>query len=234
MSLTEAKKKAGYSAVDNHVKSGMKIGIGSGSTIVFSIERIAEKLENDEIENILAVCTSFQSSLLCQQKKIPVTTLDDIRVNGQLDIAIDGADEFDDALNLIKGGGGALTQEKIVDYAAKQFIIVVDERKKSKYLGEKWAVPIEVIPMALSPVMKKLKDLNGKPELRMAEKKMGPVITDNGNFIIDTNFGIIKEPEELEKTLNTIPGVVENGIFAAVASVVYMGKKDGSLQVINK
>jgi ribose 5-phosphate isomerase A len=180
------------------------------------------------------VCTSYQSTLLCRAQKIPVTTLDDPLVDGTLDVAIDGADEFDAKLNLIKGGGGAHTQEKIVDGAAKFFVVIVDEKKQSKKLGEKWAVPVEIIPAALNVVMKKLVAMGAKPELRMGVKKMGPVITDNGNFIIDAKLGIIEDPAAMERKLNEITGVVENGIFPNMASIIYMGKSDGSIDVFKR
>ncbi|MBN2151314.1 MAG: ribose-5-phosphate isomerase RpiA [Candidatus Lokiarchaeota archaeon] len=235
MSIEEAKKLAGYAAVDNHVtRPGMRVGIGSGSTIAYSVERIGEKLKRGGIEGVVAVCTSYQSTLLCRAKGIPVTTLDDPLVDGSLDVAIDGADEFDTGLNLIKGGGGAHTQEKIVDGAAKLFVVIVDEKKQSKKLGEKWAVPVEVIPAALTVVMKRLVSLGAKPELRMGVKKMGPVITDNGNFIIDAKLGIIDDPTAMEKVLNGITGVVENGIFPNMASIIYMGKSDGSIEVFKR
>lgn len=235
MSYDEAKRKAGHAAIENHVtRNGMKVGVGSGSTIVFSVERLAEKIENGELKDIITVCTSYQSTLLCQEKGITVTSLDDPIIDGKLDVAIDGADEFDNDLNLIKGGGGAHTQEKIIDSTASSFIVVVDERKKSRFLGEKWAVPIELIPAALNPVLKSLKSMGSEPVLRMAKSKMGPVITDNGNFIIDANFGIIKEPDKLESALNNIPGVVENGIFSGMATVVYMGKSDGTIETFKK
>lgn len=235
MDVDLAKKTAGYAAVDKHVtKSGMKVGIGSGSTITFSIGRISEKLKKGELKNILTVCTSYQSTLLCRQNKIPVTTLDDPAVDGVLDIAIDGADEFDENLNLIKGGGGAHTQEKIVDSAAKIFIIVTDEKKQSQKLGEKSFVPVEIIPSSLAIVKKQLKAMGATTDLRMGMKKAGPVITDNGNFIIDANFGIIEDPATLESDINAITGVVENGIFANMASIIYMGKSDGSLDVFER
>ncbi len=235
MSIEQAKKLAGYAAVDNHITMpGMKVGIGSGSTIVYSVERIGEKLKKGEIKDIVTVCTSYQSTLLCRAQKIPVTTLDDPVIDGQLDVAIDGADEFDAKLNLIKGGGGAHTQEKIVDGAAKFFVVVVDDKKQSKKIGEKWAVPVEVIPAALNIVIRKLTSMGAKPELRMGVKKMGPVITDNGNFIIDAKLGIIEDPAAMEKKLNEITGVVENGIFANMASIIYMGKSDGSIDVFKR
>ena len=235
MAVDLAKQTAGYAAVDNHVtRSGMKVGIGSGSTITYSVERIAEKLKNGEIDSITTVCTSYQSTLLCRQHNIPVTTLDDPSIDGVLDIAIDGADEFDESLNLIKGGGGAQTQEKIVDSAAKFFIVVTDEKKQSQKLGEKFSVPIEIIPSSLAIVKKHLEAMDATPELRMGVKKAGPVITDNGNFIIDAKFGIIEDPAKLETDINAIIGVVENGIFAGMAAIIYMGKSDGSLEIFER
>ncbi|MBD3185420.1 ribose-5-phosphate isomerase RpiA [Candidatus Bathyarchaeota archaeon] len=234
MSLEDAKKLAGNAAVDKHVANGMRVGVGSGSTIEFSIQCIANKLITGDLKDINCVCTSYQSTLSCQEHGIPVTTLDDPRVNGHLDVAIDGADEVDANLNLIKGGGGAHTQEKIIASAADQFIVVADERKRSMKLGEKWAIPIEIIPASLNVVLKRLKAAGAEPVLRMAEKKMGPVVTDNGNFIVDANFGIINNPADLECKLNCIPGVVENGLFCNMATVVYFGMLDGSLDMLRK
>ncbi|MER3589764.1 MAG: ribose 5-phosphate isomerase A, partial [Mastigocladus sp. ERB_26_1] len=156
---------------------------------------------------------------------IPLTTLDAI---DHIDIAIDGADEVDPQKNLIKGGGAAHTREKVVDYLADQFIVVVDAGKLVDRLGSVFAVPVEVIPMAVTPVMRAVTQLGGKPELRMAVKKAGPVITDQGNMVIDVKFDSIDDPVNLEKTLNNIPGVLENGIFVNCADLVLIGEvKDG-------
>jgi ribose 5-phosphate isomerase A len=235
MSVDDAKRLAGYTAIDNHVQSGMRVGIGSGSTVVFAVERLAEKIQDGTLADILAICTSFQTTLLCREKGIQVTTLDDPRVDGVLDVAIDGADEFDPDLNLIKGGGGAHTQEKIVDSAAKIFVVIVDEKKQSGALGEKWAVPIEVIPAGLRPVMKALETLGAEPVLRMGEKvKAGPVISDNGNFIVDAKFGVIEDPARLDEQLNRIPGIVDHGLFVNMASVLYMGRSDGTIETFER
>ncbi|MEX2717298.1 MAG: ribose 5-phosphate isomerase A, partial [Candidatus Sigynarchaeota archaeon] len=149
-------------------------------------------------------------------------------------VSMVGGDFLLEKLMFIMGGGGAHTQEKIVDSTAKFFVVVVDEKKQSKKLGEKWPVPVEVIPTALNIVMRKLASLGAKPELRMGVKKMGPVITDNGNFIIDAKLGIIDDPAAMEKKLNEITGVVENGIFPNMASIIYMGKSDGSIDVFKR
>uniref|UniRef100_UPI000D1DA98D ribose 5-phosphate isomerase A n=1 Tax=Cyanothece sp. BG0011 TaxID=2082950 RepID=UPI000D1DA98D len=137
---------------------------------------------------------------------------------------IDGADEVDPQKNLIKGGGAAHTQEKIVDSLAEQFIVVVDGGKLVDKLGSTFLLPVEVIPKAVVPVMRKLEQLGGKPELRMGVKKAGPVVTDQGNLVIDVKFDSIDDPATLEKTINNIPGVLENGLFVGVTDVVLVGE----------
>ena len=162
---------------------------------------------------------------MAKQYGIPLTTLDAI---DHIDIAIDGADEVDPQKNLIKGGGAAHTREKIVDALADQFVVVVDGNKLVDRLGSTFLLPVEVIPMAIAPVMRAIEKLGGKPELRMGIKKAGPVITDQGNMVVDVKFDSIDNPAELEKTLNNIPGVLENGLFVGVADIVLVGEvKDG-------
>ncbi|XP_064916324.1 ribose-5-phosphate isomerase isoform X4 [Columba livia] len=164
-------------------------------------------------------------------------TLSDLDRHPELDVAIDGADEVDSDLNLIKGGGGCLTQEKIVAGYAKCFIVIADYRKKSRSLGEQWkkGIPIEVIPMAYVPVTRALtKNFGGVVELRMAVSKAGPVVTDNGNFILDWKFDKVHEWSEVNTAIKMIPGVVETGLFIGMAEVVYFGMEDGSVSVREK
>ncbi|GAB4227454.1 MAG: ribose-5-phosphate isomerase RpiA [Elainellaceae cyanobacterium] len=218
------KQEVGRAAA-NRVKSGSVVGLGTGSTTAFAIQFLGERLKSGELTDIKGVPTSFQASVLAKQYGIPLTTLDEI---DNIDIAIDGADEVDPQKNLIKGGGAAHTREKIVDSLAKEFIVVVDSSKLVDRLGSTFPLPVEVLPMAVTPVMKAIEDLGGKPELRMGVKKDGPVITDQGNMILDVTFGAIENPTELEKTLNNIPGVLENGLFVGVATLVLVGEiKDG-------
>ncbi|MGL5922081.1 ribose-5-phosphate isomerase RpiA, partial [Chroococcidiopsis sp.] len=191
------------------VKSGTIVGLGTGSTTAYAIQYIGDRLKSGDLKDIVGIPTSFQAEVLSKQYGIPLTTLDAI---DHIDLAIDGADEVDPQKNLIKGGGAAHTREKVVDYLAQQFIVVVDSGKLVDRLGSVFAVPVEVIPMAISPVMRAIEKLGGKPELRMGVKKAGPVITDQGNMVIDVRFDAIDNPAELEKTLNNIPGVLENGI----------------------
>ncbi|NXU94864.1 RPIA isomerase, partial [Xiphorhynchus elegans] len=164
-------------------------------------------------------------------------TLSDLDRHPELDVAIDGADEVDSELNLIKGGGGCLTQEKIVAGYAKCFIVIADYRKKSENLGEQWkkGIPIEVIPMAYVPVTRALtKKFGGVVELRMAVSKAGPVVTDNGNFILDWKFDKVHQWSEVNTAIKMIPGVVETGLFIDMAEVVYFGMEDGSVSVREK
>lgn len=216
----ELKKNAGYAAAEL-INDGDVVGLGTGSTTHFFIERLGQRILEENIK-IMGVPTSYQSFLLAKDSGILITTLEE----NDIDIAVDGADEIDDNLNLIKGGGAAHTLEKIVDSAAKRFIVIADE---SKYVGRlgKFPVPLEVIPEACRTAGEHVNEYNGKPALRMAVKKDGPVITDNGNFILDVQFQTIEKPAYLEKELNNIPGVVENGIFAGIVDEVIIGTSEG-------
>ncbi|MDJ1184749.1 ribose-5-phosphate isomerase RpiA [Roseofilum casamattae] len=203
------------------VKSGTIVGLGTGSTTAYAIEFIGDRLKAGEIDNIVGVPTSFQAEVLAAKYNIPLTTLDAI---DRMDLAIDGADEVDPNKNLIKGGGAAHTREKIVDSLADCFIVVVDSGKLVDRLGSTFLLPVEVIPMAVTPVMKAIAKLGGQPQLRMGVKKAGPVITDQGNMVIDVKFDQIDNPAELEATLNNIPGVLENGLFVGVADIILVGE----------
>jgi ribose 5-phosphate isomerase A len=218
------KQEVGKAAA-TRVQSSTIVGLGTGSTTAYAIEYLGSRLKSGEIKDIKGVPTSFQAEVLAKQYGIPLTTLDAI---DHIDIAIDGADEVDPQKNLIKGGGAAHTREKIVDSLANQFIVVVDGNKLVDRLGSTFLLPVEVIPMAIAPVMRAIEKLGGKPELRMGVKKAGPVITDQGNMVVDVKFDSIDNPAELEKTLNNIPGVLENGLFVGVADIVLVGEvKDG-------
>jgi len=224
------KKNAAIKAVEDNVKKNMIIGIGSGSTIVYAVEHIG-KLNREKSLNLKCIPSSFQSYQLIIENGLELGTLEQYPV---IDLDLDGADEVDKDLNLIKGGGGCLVQEKILASNSKKLIILVDYRKKSEKLGMNWkkGVPIEVVPMAYFPVMKKLEDLSGKPILRMAQSKSGPLITDNGNFILDVDFGVIENPTELNDKLLHIPGIVDTGLFIGMASSAYIGTEDGNVEVL--
>ncbi|WP_267384587.1 ribose-5-phosphate isomerase RpiA [Cyanobacterium sp. uoEpiScrs1] len=214
------KQEVGKAAVAR-VQSDSIVGLGTGSTTAYAIEHIGERLKSGDLKNIVGVTTSFQGEVLARKYGIPLTTLD---VIDHIDIAIDGADEVDTQKNLIKGGGAAHTQEKIVDSLARFFIVVVDSNKLVDKLGSTCLLPVEVIPKAVTPVMRQLEQMGGKPEIRMGVKKAGPVITDQGNLIIDVNFKEINDPENLEVTINNIPGVLENGLFVGITDSVLVGE----------
>jgi len=224
------KKNAAFKAVEDNVKQNMILGIGSGSTVVYAVKAIAEINKNKEL-NLKCIPTSFQSHQLIVENGLTLVTLDQYP---EIDLDIDGADEIDKSLNLIKGGGGCLVQEKIIASSSKRLVIIADYTKKSEVLGENWrnGVPIEVIPLAYVPIMKRLERLGGKPVLRMAQAKAGPVVSDNGNFIIDVDFGKIENPSELNIKLLQIPGVVDSGFFLGMTSKAYIGLKDGKVEIL--
>ena len=226
------KKNAAFKAVEENVKKGMILGIGSGSTVVYAVKKIGEINKTEDL-NLKCIPTSFQSQQLIVENGLTLVTLDQYP---EIDLDIDGADEIDKQLNLIKGGGGCLVQEKIVAYSSKKLIIIVDYRKKSEKLGENWnrGVPIEVIPFGYVPILKKLEKLGGKPVLRMAKAKAGPIVSDNGNFIIDVDFGLIESPSDMNDKLLKIPGVVDTGLFVGMASKAYIGQKDGKVVILQK
>lgn len=221
--VEKAKKNAALEAV-KLVKDGFSVGLGSGSTAAYAIEQIGNKIKLEKMQ-VLGVPTSYQALMLAIKHGIPITTLDE---HPTLDLTIDGADQIDEQLNLIKGMGGALTREKIVAFASKKLVIVADESKKVGVLGENnHPVPIEVLPLATPVLMRKIKEIAGKPTIREGVKKVGPVITDNGNLILDVDFGLITKPAELEHKLKKLTGVVETGLFVQMANLVYLGKGSG-------
>lgn len=219
--IEKAKKNAALEAV-KHVKDGFIVGLGSGSTAAYAIEEIGDRIKREGL-HVLGVPTSYQSVMLAVRCGIPLTTLEE---HPKLDLAIDGADQIDEKLNLIKGMGGALTREKIVASASEKLVIVADESKKAKVLGENnHPVPIEALPFAATLVMRKLEEIGGKPRLRERMEKVGPVVTDNGNLLIDVDFGLIKKPIDVENKLKKISGIVETGLFIEMADTVYVGKR---------
>jgi len=221
--VEKEKKNAALEAV-KHVKDGFIVGLGSGSTAAYAIEKIGTRMKLEKLR-VSGVPTSHQALILAIKHRIPITTLEE---HPTLDLTIDGADQIDEELNLIKGMGGALAREKIVAFASKKLVIVADESKKVKVLGENsHPVPIEVLPFAVPVLMRKIKEIGGKPTLRDGIKKVGPVITDNGNVILDVNFGLIPKPAELERKLKKLTGVVETGLFVQMANLVYLGKGSG-------
>ena len=221
-------KKAAAEEAVKYVKSGMVVGLGTGSTTYFAIKKIGELLQEGKLNNIVGIPSSIQSENLAKEFKIPLTTFDQ---HTEIDITIDGADEVDESLNLIKGGGGALLREKVLAQASKKEIIIVDESKLSKVLGLKWAVPIEVIRFAVNVEIQFLESIGGKPKLRMSDNNR-PFITDEGNYILDTNFGEIEKPEILTQQLENRAGIVEHGLFINLASEVIVATTEGIKKIV--
>ena len=221
--VEDAKRRAAEEAV-KHVEDGQVIGLGSGSTAAYAIRLLGERLRGGELRDILGIPTSLQAASEAVEAGIPLTTLEEHPI---VDVSIDGVDQLDARLNLIKGGGGALLREKIVASCSKLYIIVADERKLARRLGENCPIPLEVHPMAVKPITMRLEELGARASLRMARGKVGPVVTDNGNLIIDADFGPVEDPEELDGRLRMIPGVLETGLFLGYADLAYIGTRSG-------
>jgi ribose 5-phosphate isomerase A len=205
----EGKRAAGRAAADR-VEDGMVVGLGTGSTVLYAMDRLAERMA--EGLTLTGIPTSYQAEIRARVLGIPLATLQD---HPAPEIAIDGADLVDARKRLIKGRGGALTREKCVAHAARRLLIVVDERKCARELAG--VVPVEVLPFAWVPVMRSVGQLGGRPVLREGSAKDGPVVTDNGNFILDCTFPEIPDPERLELALDALPGVISSGLFTRVA-----------------
>jgi len=224
------KETVGRAAVDNMVKSGMKLGLGTGSTAIHAVRRVGELLTQGALRDICAFATSIQTEIECERLNVPFYTLNSWELSSGLDLTIDGADEVDPQNCVIKGGGGALLIEKIAAYASSEYAIVVDETKLTQSLGVGFPVPVEVIPAARVQVARLLEKLNATVILREALRKVGPVITEHGNIILDIRFGSPIDPSLMETELNQIPGVVENGFFTRKTPVVFIAHLNGTIE----
>lgn len=216
----EAKKLAALSAID-FVNDGDIIGLGSGSTASYAVSELGRRVMEEKL-NVLGIPTSIKTESLAKISGIPLTDMDSHPIP---DIAIDGADQVDQDLQLIKGMGAALAREKVVDSAAKKVIIVVDETKLTSKLGLDQMVPIEILQFALGFVKNKLTAMSTVPLLRRDSKNL-PLITDNGNYVLDVNFGVISDPYSLERQIKMMPGVIECGLFLDIADVVCIGGRN--------
>lgn len=221
----EAKRIAAERAVDD-VRDGMIVGLGTGSTAYYTIQRLGQLVQQGL--SIQAIATSVQSEQLAKQLGIPLISFSEMT---ELDLTIDGADEVDPAFNLIKGGGGALLREKIVAAASKQLTVVVDEHKVVRQLG-KFALPVEIVKFGYEATIRKLNQLGCEPILRARDGEL--YVTDNENYIVDCSFNQIAAPVELHRELNLIPGVVDNGLFVGMTKKVIVGYDNGDVQVLEK
>ncbi|WP_049933836.1 ribose-5-phosphate isomerase RpiA [Halarchaeum acidiphilum] len=215
-----AKRRAGERAVDA-VDDGDVVGLGTGSTAAHAIRALGRRV--DAGLDVSGVATSLQSRELAREAGIPLTSLDAV---GSVDVAIDGTDQFDRETGaLIKGGGAAHAREKVVDASADRFLVVADPSKAARGLDA--SVPVELLPAARRPVESAVRDLGGEPTLRAAERKDGPVVTDNGNLVLDCAFGALSNPGALATDLARVPGVVAHGLFVDLADAVLVGTEDG-------
>jgi ribose 5-phosphate isomerase A len=230
------KKLVGYKSVDDHVKSNMVIGLGTGSTAYYAVERVGELLKSGALTNVIAIPTSLRTMEQAKELGIPLTTLNDHSV---LDVAIDGADSVDSNLNLIKGGGGALFREKIVEVQAKKFVVIVDESKLVDKLGPHFPLPVEVLPFCAEHTRRNLEGLPTMPEGTKAVLRLGsssnnkvdgsePAVTDNGCYIIDLFFANpITDPKALGDDIIKVVGVVEHGLFVGMADEIIVAGSEG-------
>lgn len=241
LSQKEQKALVGNAVIDRLferglIKSGMKIGLGTGSTAIIAVERLASYIRDGKVSGIKAVATSFQTHIACEENGIPVYTLNSKEIAGKLDLSIDGADEIDPDNNLIKGGGAAHVQEKIVEYNTKRLVIIADESKLVPHLGTKFPLPVEIIPASRGPVVHEMEKLGASCVLRSCAGKDGPIVTDNGNQILDCTWPVLPDgsspvnPAKMEDRVNKITGVVENGFFTKNKPLVFIAHADGTVE----
>jgi ribose 5-phosphate isomerase A len=220
--LQDQMKQAVAAAATEQIRSGMVVGLGSGSTAALMIRALGARLQSGELTDITGVTTSFQGEVLAAELGIPLQSLNAV---DRIDLAIDGADEVDPAFQLIKGGGACHVQEKLVAVRAERFVVVVDASKLVDTLNLGFRLPVEVLAGAWRQVRGQLQEMGGDAELRMAVRKAGPVVTDQGNLVLDVTFaGGIQDPQSLEQTINNLPGVLENGLFVNLADQVLVGE----------
>ena len=223
-------KKIVADAAIKEVESEMILGLGSGSTAALMIKSLADEIHSGKLKHIRGVATSFQSEVLALELDIPLIDLASV---SKIDLAIDGADEVDPAFQLIKGGGACHVREKLVASKAEKLLIVVDESKMVQNLNKTFPLPVEVLPNAWKQVKDMISEMDGCSTLRMATKKAGPVVTDHGNLILDVFFKDgIKNPKDIEMSINNIPGVLENGLFVDITDKVLVGKIENNMPVV--
>ena len=223
-------KKIVADAAIKEVESEMILGLGSGSTAALMIKSLADEIHSGKLKHIRGVATSFQSEVLALELDIPLIDLASV---SRIDLAIDGADEVDPAFQLIKGGGACHVREKLVASKAEKLLIVVDESKMVQNLNKTFPLPVEVLPNAWKQVKDMISEMDGCSTLRMAKKKAGPVVTDQGNLILDVLFNDgIKNPKDIEMSINNIPGVLENGLFVDITDKVLVGKIENNMPVV--
>lgn len=226
--IEEAKRNAVLSSIQR-IKNGWIVGLGSGSTVAYAVRELARLRRDNKLQFTIAP-TSYQMEHLSASYGLTTISFSEV---ASVDYAIDGADQVQEGtLNLVKGGGGALLREKLIDTAARELAIVIDETKLSKHLGGKQPIPLEVMPLAYKYVHSVIANMGGRAKLREGLGKTGPVITDNGNFILDADLGKIRNAAPVEHRLKMIPGVMETGLFVGLKKEVYVGLRRGGVRIL--
>ena len=231
MSWTDKARISAAAQAVREIRDNTTIGLGSGNTILGALELAAERIKKENLK-ITFIPTSYQTEIAAKRLGLKTSNLEE---DTEPDLALDGADQIQwRTLDLVKGGGGALLREKIVDSTAKRLIIVVDERKLAKTLGGPQAIPVEIVPFGYASTLSKIRKISEKTVLREAAGKVGPVITDNGNLIADVYFRSLRRPEIVHEKLKKIAGVVETGLFLEMCDVAYVGRKDGRVDILRR
>lgn len=233
MSGEAAKAAAAQRAVETFVRPGLRLGMGTGSTAALVLERVRDLWRQGLLPDLLVVPTSLGTEWACRQAGLPVTTLDDPRVDGELDLTLDGADVIGPDFSLIKGGGGALLTEKIVARASRDLVVVADHTKLQPHLGTGFPLPLEVLPQARALVLRILTGMGARAAVRQGGGKAGPVITDSGHILIDVVFPQPIDPAAMERELDCIPGVIESGLFVGMTRHAVIGYPDGRAEVLD-
>ena len=231
MSWVEKARLSAAAQSTREIRNGTTIGLGSGSTVLKALELATEKIRKESL-NVTFVPTSYQMEIAARRLGLKTTHLEE---NVELDLALDGADQVQwRSLDMVKGGGAALLREKIVDSTAKRLVIVIDEKKLAKTLGGEQPIPVEIVPFGYHSILGKIKRLSEKAVLREGAGKVGPIVTDNGNLIVDAHFRNLRRPDIIHEKLKHIPGVVETGLFLEMCDAAYVGRKDGKVDILRR
>jgi ribose 5-phosphate isomerase A len=231
VSWTDKARVSAAAQAIREMKDHTTIGLGSGNTILRALELAAERVKKENLR-ISFIPTSYQMEIAAKKLGLTTSTLDE---NTEPDLALDGADQIQwRTLDMVKGGGAALLREKIVDSTAKRLVIVVDERKLAKTLGGPQPIPVEIAPFGYASTTEKIRRISERVSLRESTGKVGPIITDNGNMIVDAYFRNMRRPDIVNEKLKKIPGVVETGLFLDMAETAYVGRKDGHVDILRR
>ncbi len=228
--VDKARLSAAAQAI-REIRNRSTIGLGSGSTVLKALELAAEKIRKEKLD-VSFVPTSYQMEIAAKRLGLKTVQLEEDR---ELEMALDGADQVQwRSLDMVKGGGAALLREKIVDLSARRLVVVIDEKKLAKTLGGEQPIPVEIVPFGYHSTLAKIKRISEKAVLREATGKVGPVVTDNGNLIVDAYFRNLRRPDIVHERLKKIPGVVETGLFLGMCDVAYVGRKDGRVDILRR